>query len=127
MEGGGMDGSHLSRAPAQVVRRSLGHVVGRLVRPPRTSVPELYAAALASQPAASSSPGLAGLADLQAALQVVAAGRASSITLCGFPDGLALLRMGQELAGVGIVVEPLTRAGQSGIDVRVRRARGSAR
>ncbi len=63
-----------------------------------------------------------GFADLEAALSLVARGDVRSITLCELPDGRALLRVGLELAGEGIVVEPLVRSGGGGFDIRVRRA-----
>ncbi len=63
-----------------------------------------------------------GAADLYGALCLVAAGRARSVTLCGFPDGMALLRIGRELAIDGIALDSLVRQG-GGIDVRVRLAR----
>jgi hypothetical protein len=87
------------------------------------TVPQLYEALLEDEPADILTPEEpAGLADLQAALRLVAAGRARSITLAGFPDGQALLRVGRALAIGGIVVEPLIRRGGGGLDVRVRRA-----
>jgi hypothetical protein len=62
-----------------------------------------------------------GLADLRAALCMVALGAATSITLCGFADGREQLRLGREIAIEGVVVEPLIRDGGGGFDVRVRR------
>jgi len=51
---------------------------------------------------------------------VVASGIATTVTICGFPDGHALLRLGRELAIEGIEVEPLIRRGGGGLDIRVR-------
>jgi hypothetical protein len=62
-----------------------------------------------------------GLADLRAALCMVALGAATSITLCGFADGREQLELGRALAIEGVVVEPLIRNGGGGFDVRVRR------
>ena len=64
---------------------------------------------------------LRGLADLRAAVHLVASGVATSVTLGGFPNGQHLLRVGRELAIEGVVVEPLIRFG-GGIDIRVRHA-----
>ncbi|MHB8397717.1 MAG: hypothetical protein ACYDCI_02105 [Candidatus Limnocylindrales bacterium] len=64
---------------------------------------------------------LPGLADLRAALSMVASSGVASITLCGFPDGHELLRVGGELAIEGVVLEPLIRTGGGGFDIRVRR------
>ncbi len=62
-----------------------------------------------------------GLADLRAALRMVASGTATGVTICGFPDGHELLRLGRELAIAGIEVQPLIRRGGGGFDIRVRR------
>ena len=64
---------------------------------------------------------LRGLADLRAALRMVASGTATGVTICGFPDGHELLRLGRELAIEGIEVQPLIRRGGGGFDIRVRR------
>ena len=64
---------------------------------------------------------LRGLADLRAALWMVASGIATSVTICGFPDGHELLRLGRELAIEGIEVQPLIRRGGGGFDIRVHR------
>ena len=109
--------------PTQVVRRTLGQLVEIVAPPPLPSVPQLYEALLADAPAeVATEPETPGLDDLRAALGVVAAGSARSITLCGFPDGQALLRVGRALAITGIVVEPVIRSGGGGVDIRVRRA-----
>ena len=110
-----------SHTPTQVVRRTLGQLV-EIVAPPLPSVPQLYGALLVDESAEGAAAEPAGLADLRAALGVVAAGSARSITLCGFPDGQALLRVGRALAIPGIVVEPVIRRGGGGVDIRVRRA-----
>ena len=64
---------------------------------------------------------LRGVADLRAALRMVASGTATGVTICGFPDGHELLRLGRELAIEGIEVEPLIRRGGGGFDIRVHR------
>ena len=63
---------------------------------------------------------LSGLADLRAALRMVASGAATGVTICGFPDDHELLRVGRELAIEGIEVEPIVRRGGGGFDIRVR-------
>jgi hypothetical protein len=101
----------------------LGRLVEIVAPAPMPSVPQLYEALLDDKPAdlaALAAP--EGLADLRAALRLVASGSARSITLAGFPDGQALLRVGRDLAIEGVVVEPLIRHGGGGIDVRVRQA-----
>jgi hypothetical protein len=65
---------------------------------------------------------LPGLADLHAAVSLVASGAASQVTLCGFPDGYDQLRAARALAVKGIVIEPLIRPAGGGFDLRVRRA-----
>ena len=116
-------GSRLfSHTPTQVVRRTLGQLVEIVAPPPLPPVPQLYEAFLADASAEGAAAEPAGLADLRAALGVVAAGSARSITLCGFPDGQALLRVGRALAITGIMVEPVIRSGGGGLDIRVRRA-----
>ena len=113
----------LSHTPAQAVRRTLGQLVEIVAPPPLPPVPQLYEALLADESAeVAAGPELPDLADLRAALGVVAAGSARSITLCGFPDGQALLRVGRALAITGIVVEPVIRSGGGGVDIRVRHA-----
>ena len=117
-------GSRLfSHTPDQPVRRTLAQLVAFVAPPPLPSVPQLFEAFRADEPAeVAAEPDTPGLDDLRAALCVVAAGSARSITLCGFPDGQALLRVGRELAIEGIVVEPVVRRGGGGLDIRVRRA-----
>jgi hypothetical protein len=101
----------------------LGRLVEIVAPADEPTVPQLFEALLEDEPAdefASEAP--EGLADLHAALRLVAAGSARSLTLAGFPDGQALLRVGRSLAIEGVVVEPLIRHGGGGLDVRVRRA-----
>lgn len=62
-----------------------------------------------------------GATNLRGAIHMVASGAARSITLCGYSDGLRLLRLGRELATSGMVIEPLVRSGGGGFDIRIRR------
>jgi hypothetical protein len=86
------------------------------------SIPQLSEASLTDDAAdLEEGEDLRGLADLRAALRMVASGTATGVTICGFPDGHELLRLGRELAIEGIEVEPLIRRGGGGFDIRVRR------
>ena len=88
---------------------------------PAPSVPQLYEVFLADETAdLAKEDELPGLADLWVAFEMVASGRARSITLCVFPHDHQLLRVGRELAIEGVVVEPLIRSGGGGFDIRVR-------
>jgi hypothetical protein len=108
-------------APVQSVWRNLGHLVESVVPAPISSVPQPSDASLTDDAAdLEEEEELLGLADLRAALRLVASGAATSVTICGFPDGHELLRVGRELAIEGIVVEPLIRSGGGGFDIRVR-------
>jgi hypothetical protein len=112
----------VSRAQQLGVRRPPGALVGLTAPPAAPFVPELVESFPAGEPAdLAPDLQLGGLADLRAALSLVAGQAATSVTLAGFPDGHELLRVGRELAIGGIVVEPLIRIG-GGIDIRVRRA-----
>jgi len=64
---------------------------------------------------------LPGLDDVSAGVAMVACGAATSVTVCGFPDDIALLRTCQGLVVAGLVIEPLIREGGGGFDIRVRR------
>jgi hypothetical protein len=64
---------------------------------------------------------LEGFEDVLAAMYLVTDGMATSVTLCGFPGSHDQLRVGQEIALDGIVVEPLIRTGGGGFDIRIRR------
>ena len=108
-------------APVQSVWRNLGHLVESVVPAPISSVPQPSDASLTDDAAdLEEEEELLGLADLRAALRLVASGAATSVTICGFPDGHELLRVGRELAIEGLEVEPLIRRGGGGFDIRVR-------
>jgi hypothetical protein len=62
-----------------------------------------------------------GLADVRAAVAMVASGEARSVVLNGFPDSLTLMRLGRELASDGVAIEPLIRSGGGAFDIRVHR------
>ena len=68
-------------------------------------------------------PDLPGMADLWAAVGMVASGRADSVDLCGFPHGRGLLNESRQLEIEGLAIEPLIRSGGGGLDIRVRRTR----
>jgi hypothetical protein len=109
-------------APVQAVGRSLGQLVETGARAPAPSILQPSEASLTEDPPdLEEEEELRGLADLRAALGMVASGTATSVTICGFPDGHKLLRMGRELAIEGIEVESLIRVGGGGFDIRVRR------
>jgi hypothetical protein len=109
-------------ALVQSVWRNLGQLVESVAPAPISSVPQPSVASLADDAAdLEEQEQLRGLADLRAAVHLVASGVATSVTLGGFPNGQHLLRVGRELAIEGVVVEPLIRFG-GGIDIRVRHA-----
>lgn len=115
-----------AHGPAQAVGRSLGQLVEFVPSSPAPSVPQLFETFPQDEPAeVAAETELPGLADLRAALDMVAEGVARSITLCGFPDTVELLRAGHELTIEGVVVEPLIRSGGGGFDIRVRQASSS--
>jgi len=105
----------------QVVGRSVSQLVETVPPAPIPSISQPSEASLPEDPPdLEEEEELRGLADLRAALGMVASGTATSVTICGFPDGHALLRLGRELAIEGIEVEPLIRRGGGGLDIRVR-------
>jgi hypothetical protein len=109
-------------APEQAVGRDLGQLAETGAPAPDPSVLQPSEASLAEDPPdLEDEEELRGLADLRAALRMVASGTATSVTICGFPDGHELLAVGRELAIEGIEVEPLIRRGGGGFDIRVRR------
>lgn len=118
----GLGGRLFLRAQQLAVQQPPNAVVALTARAAAPFVPELVEMLPADEPAdLASSPQLPGLADLRAALNLVAGRAVTSVTLGGFPDGHGLLLAGRELASEEIVVEPLIRIG-GGIDIRVRRA-----
>ena len=113
-------------APAQAVGPTLGQPFWIAAPAPAPSVPQLFETSPPDELAGiAAETELPGLADLRAALRMVASGVSRSITLCAFPDARELLKMGRELAIEGIVVEPLIRSGGGGFDIRVRQASSS--
>lgn len=64
---------------------------------------------------------LPGVADLYAAVSLVASGVASNVVLCGFPAGYNHLRAARALAVEGVVIEPVIRSAGGGFDIQVRR------
>ena len=105
----------------QAVERNAGQLVETGAPGPVTSIPQPSEASLTDDAAdLEEEEELLGLADLRAALRLVASGAATSVTICGFPDGHELLRVGRELAIEGLEVEPLIRRGGGGFDIRVR-------
>ena len=105
----------------QAVERNAGQLVETGAPGPVTSIPQPSEASLTDDAAdLAEEEELRGLADLRAALRMVASGAATSVTICGFPDGHALLWVGRELAIEGLEVEPLIRRGGGGFDIRVR-------
>jgi hypothetical protein len=118
----GFGGRLFLRAQELGVQQPPGALVALTAPAAAPFVPEAVETFPADEPAdLASNPQLPGLADLRAALNLVAGGAATSVTLGGFPDGHELLRVGRELAIEGNVVEPLICFG-GGIDIRVRRA-----
>ena len=106
---------------ARAVWRNLGQLVEIVAPAAIPSVPQPSEASLTEdRPDLEEEEELRGLADLRAALRMVASGTATSVTICGFPDGHELLAVGRELAIEGIEVEPLIRRGGGGFDIRVR-------
>jgi len=106
----------------QVVGRSVSQLVETVPPAPIPSIPLPSEADLTEDPPdLEEEEGLRGLADLRAALRMVASGTATSVTICGFPDGHELLAMGRELTIEGIEVQPLIRRGGGGFDIRVHR------
>ena len=106
---------------ARAVWRNLGQLVEIVAPAAIPSVPQPSEASLTDDAAdLEEEEELRGLADLRAALRMVASGTATSVTICGFPDGYELLRVGRELAIEGLEVEPLIRRGGGGFDIRVR-------
>ena len=61
--------------------------------------------------------------ELRAAVALVGARAATSVTLCGFCDDPSELRdlLGDALDLDGVVIEPVVRPGGGGFDIRVRR------
>jgi hypothetical protein len=116
-------GSRLfTHAPPHRTGRTPGRLVEIVAPSPAPAVTQLVETFPSEEPAdLDADIERPGLADLRAALTMVASGGANSITLCGFADGLGLLRAGQELPIEGVVVDPLIRTGGGGLDVRVRR------
>ena len=110
----------------QAVERNAGQLVETGAPGPVTSIPQPSEASLTNDAAdLAEEEELRGLADLRAALRMVAYGAATSVTLCGFPNPYELLRVGRELASEGLEVEPLIRSGGGGFDIRVRQASSS--
>ena len=108
-------------ARAQAVGPTLGQPIEIVAPAPAPSAPQLLETSPPDELAeVAAETELLGLADLRAALRMVAYGAATSVTLCGFPNPYELLRVGRELASEGIVVEPLIRSGGGGFDIRVR-------
>jgi hypothetical protein len=106
----------------QAVGRSVSQLVETVPSAPIPSIPLPSEADLTEDPPdLEEEEELRGLADLRAALWMVASGIATSVTICGFPDGHELLAVGRELAIEGIEVEPLIRRGGGGFDIRVHR------
>ena len=109
-------------APEQAVGRDLGQLAETVPPAPDPSVLQPSEASLAEDPPdLEDEEELRGLADLRAALWMVASGIATTVTICGFPDGHELLAVGRELAIEGIEVQPLIRRGGGGFDIRVHR------
>jgi len=108
-------------ARAQAVGPTLGQPIEIVAPAPAPSAPQLLETSPPDELAeVAAETELLGLADLRAALRLVASGAATSVTICGFPDGHELLRVGRELAIEGLEVEPLIRRGGGGFDIRVR-------
>jgi hypothetical protein len=106
----------------QAVGRSVSQLVETVPPAPIPSIPQPSEADLTEDLLdLEGEAELRGLADLRAALHLVASGTATGVTICGFPDGHELLRLGRELAIEGIEVQPLIRRGGGGFDIRVHR------
>jgi hypothetical protein len=106
----------------QAVGRSVSQLVDTVPPAPIPSIPlPSEADPTEDLPDLEGEEELRGVADLRAALRMVASGTATGVTICGFPDGHELLRLGRELAIEGIEVQPLIRRGGGGFDIRVHR------